>query len=90
MSDPVVTLYWRPACGFCTRLRASLAGAPFEIAEVNIWDDPEAAGVVRRFANGNETVPTVVIGAPDDDAAVGLVNPGAHEVLALVDSFRGS
>lgn len=46
--------------------------------EHNIWDDPAAAAVVRRHANGNETVPTVVIGA------TGLVNPSANALLTLL------
>lgn len=40
----------------------------------NIWDDPADAAVVRQHANGNETVPTVVIGN------VGMVNPRAGAV----------
>lgn len=89
MSEPIVTLYWRPACGFCARLRSALADAPFEFAEVNIWDDPAAAEVVRRFARGNETVPTVVVGDPGADDAVGLVNPGPGDVIELVAAHRG-
>jgi mycoredoxin len=42
--------------------------------EHNIWDDPADAAIVRRYANGNETVPTVVIGD------VGMVNPSATHV----------
>jgi hypothetical protein len=44
----------------------------------NIWDDPEAAAVVRSVADGNETVPTVRVGD------VALVNPSADEVLAVL------
>jgi hypothetical protein len=44
-------------------------------AEVNIWDDPEAGAFVRSVAGGNETVPTVVVGAK------ALVNPTPREVL---------
>lgn len=86
---PPVTLYWRPACGFCARLRAALADAPFEIREVNIWEEPDGAAVVRRVARGNETVPTVVVGDPDDEASAALVNPGPREVLELVASHGG-
>lgn len=43
--------------------------------EVNIWADPEAAATVRSIADGNETVPTVVV------AGRGLVNPSARAVL---------
>jgi hypothetical protein len=35
----------------------------------NIWEDPEAAAIVRSIADGDETVPTLIIGP------VGLVNP---------------
>ena len=79
-----VTLFWRPACGFCSSLRRALAGSGLPIVEVNIWDDPEAARVVQRLANGNETVPTVLIGELDDPGHVGLVNPSAAQVLDAV------
>lgn len=48
-----IDLYWRPGCGFCHRLPADL----------------DRAGIERTEHNGNETVPTVVIGRK------GLVNP---------------
>ena len=46
--------------------------------EINIWEDQDAAGVVRSLANGNETVPTVTIGD------ISLVNPSARQVVAEV------
>jgi len=46
----------------------------------NIWDSPEAASTVRSIANGNETVPTVVVG----DAA--LVNPSAGQVIQAISN----
>lgn len=58
-SKPVV--YWRPGCGFCMHLTSSLDRAGVDYDKVNIWDDPEGAAFVRSVANGNETVPTVVI-----------------------------
>ena len=45
----------------------------------DIWQDPAAAAVVRSFASGNETVPTVVVGD------TGLVNPSAREVAELIE-----
>lgn len=76
VDDGEVVVYWRPGCGFCASLRRQLerAGVPHRL--VNIWDEEGAAAVVRSIANGNETVPTVVVGP------VGLVNPSVHEVLA--------
>jgi glutaredoxin len=79
-----LTLFWRPACGFCSSLRRQLDGTDLPVHEINIWDDPDAAAIVRSFARGNETVPTVVVGAVGSDGAVGLVNPSGAEVLAAV------
>ena len=69
-----IDLYWRPGCGFCSSLRGQLDRLGIQRVEHNIWDDPSLAEVVRGHANGNETVPTVVIGD------VGLVNPSAVEL----------
>lgn len=71
----VPTVYWRPGCPWCARLRRGLARADVATREVDIWQDPAAAAVVRSVATGNETVPTVVIG----DRA--LVNPSVRQVL---------
>ncbi len=82
--QPTITLFWRPACGFCSMLRRQMEGTDLTYHEVDIWTDPSAAATVRSYANGNETVPTVVIGAPDDHESVGLVNPSLREVLGAV------
>ncbi|MDP2292517.1 MAG: glutaredoxin domain-containing protein [Actinomycetota bacterium] len=75
--DSEITVYWRPGCPFCALLRRGLhrSGLPFR--EVNIWDDPDAAAFVRSVAQGNETVPTVSVGA------VNLVNPSVRRVLEV-------
>ncbi|MDQ3385613.1 MAG: NrdH-redoxin [Actinomycetota bacterium] len=77
MTDEV-TFFWRPGCGFCTRLRSGLERAGVVLDERNIWDDPDAAAFVRSVARGNETVPTVVV------RGSALVNPPAAEVIALL------
>ena len=69
-----IDLYWRPGCGFCMVLRRQLDKLGIERVEHNIWEDPEDAATVRAHANGNETVPTVVVGG------VGMVNPSAGEL----------
>ena len=71
-----VHLYWRPGCMFCTMLQRGLTKARIDTVDHNIWDDPADAAVVRSHANGNETVPTVVIGS------TGMVNPSAAQVAA--------
>jgi len=74
----LVTVYWRPYCPYCMRLRWGLRRAGVEFDEVNIWEVPEAAEVVRSHAGGNETVPTVLVGG------VPMVNPTARSVVAEV------
>jgi len=79
MTPDAVHYYWRPGCPFCMMLRRGLDKAGIETIDHNIWDEPEAAAIVRGHANGNETVPTVVVGD------VGLVNPSAAEVGTLLE-----
>ncbi len=77
-----ITLYWRPGCGFCSSLRRGLDRLGIEHTDINIWDDPEDAAVVRQHANGNETVPTVVVGD------TGLVNPSAAQLAAWLAAHQ--
>lgn len=79
-----VVVYWRPGCGFCSSLRRQLDRAEIPHELVNIWEVEGAAGVVRSHANGNETVPTVVIGP------VGLVNPSLDQILAAASEHAPS
>lgn len=74
MITDAVHFYWRPGCGFCSMLRRGLDKAGIETVDHNIWDDPADAEVVCHHANGNETVPTIVVGD------VGMVNPSAKQV----------
>ncbi|GID97443.1 glutaredoxin domain-containing protein [Amorphoplanes digitatis] len=67
--DGRAVIYWRPGCPFCVRLRATLGPAGSRADWVDIWRDPEAAAAVRAVADGNETVPTVIL------AGVPHVNP---------------
>jgi len=50
----------------------------------NIWDDPDAAGFVRSVANGNETVPTVVVGKTT------MVNPSIDQVMEVLSRLEPS
>lgn len=61
-AESPVVIYWRPGCVFCARLRARLGRTARHALWVNIWEDPDAAAFVRSVNEGNETVPTVVIG----------------------------
>lgn len=73
-----IDLYWRPGCGFCSRLLRGLDKLGIDRVEHNIWDDPSAAEIVRQHANGNETVPTVVIGDHS------MVNPSPAKLVSFL------
>jgi glutaredoxin-like protein len=81
--DPAVTVYTRPGCPYCFRLRMGLRLSRVPFTEVNIWHDPAAAAAVRAVADGNETVPTVAVGGR------WLVNPRAGQVRDLIDGQPG-
>ncbi len=70
-----ITVYWRPGCPYCSRLRRDLLHVGLPFAEVDIWADPAGAELVRFAAGGNETVPTVVVGS------VTMVNPSVGDVV---------
>lgn len=78
MSEATVDFYWRPGCPFCMSLERSLEKLGLPLNKLNIWDSPDHAAVVRDIANGNETVPTVVVG----DAR--MVNPSAGQVVQAI------
>jgi len=69
------TLYSTPWCGYCFRLKGQLEreGIAFEL--VDIEQQPEAADVVRKVNNGDQTVPTLVFA---DGTA--LTNPSLAQV----------
>lgn len=81
--EDLVHVYWRPGCGACSALRMGLAEAGVVADWHNIWEDKAAAEFVRSVANGNETVPTLVVDgrpmvAPSSRAAlreIGLAAP---------------
>ncbi|MET9571498.1 glutaredoxin domain-containing protein [Streptomyces virginiae] len=74
-SGAVETLYWRPGCDLCIKLRTQLRAARIPYRKVDIRRDPDAAAFVRGVADGNETVPTVVVaGHPP------MVNPSLTRV----------
>ena len=70
-----VDFYWRQGCGFCMALDRGLTKAGIPMNKLNIWDDPAHAATVRSLANGNETVPTVVVGSTS------MVNPRVGQVI---------
>ena len=71
-------MYTRPGCPFSAKLKAKLALARIPYTPVDIWQDPDAAAIVRSVNDGNELVPTVRIGD------VFLSNPTLRQVKAAL------
>jgi mycoredoxin len=55
-----VTMYTTPWCGYCHRLKGQMDREGITVDLVDIEQQPEAAAVVERVNNGNQTVPTLV------------------------------
>ncbi|MBL1076019.1 glutathione S-transferase N-terminal domain-containing protein [Nocardia sp. 2] len=79
---PELIVYRRPGCPYCSRMRRVLNRHGIVHREVNIWEAPEAAAFVRSVANGNETVPTVVLRAGSTERS--WVNPPPKQLIATV------
>jgi len=73
----MVTIYSTTWCGYCRRLKSQLDREGVDYVEIDIEQDPDAAEIVMKVNDGNQTVPTVVF--PDGSAAT---NPSVAEVLA--------
>jgi glutaredoxin-like protein len=73
-----MVVYTRPGCPFSAKLRAKLALARIPYTKVDIWQDPQAAALVRSVNGGNELVPTVRVGD------VFLSNPSLRDVKAAL------
>lgn len=82
MSTPAVTMYSTPWCGYCHRLRSQLDREGIAYDVVDIERVPEAAGVVEKVNNGNQTVPTLVY---SDGSA--QTNPSLRDVKAKLESL---
>jgi mycoredoxin len=74
-----VDVYWRPGCGFCSRLLRVFDQSGVHVRLHNIWEDGEARRFVQQHNRGNETVPTVAVG-PDV-----VTNPSPRD---FVDQLR--
>lgn len=66
---------------FCSALKFGLRIRGIKTNKKNIWSNPADAATVRSVANGNETVPTVMIGSN------ALVNPTPKQVKQAMEKF---
>ncbi len=81
-SGPELIVYRRPGCPYCARLRRVLKRHGVAYREIDIWGAPEAAAFVRSVADGNETVPTVVLNTAQNTRH--WVNPSPRKLVATV------
>jgi mycoredoxin len=81
--DSTVTMYSTAWCGYCHRLKSQMdrEGITYEV--IDIEQQPEAAAIVERVNNGNQTVPTLVY--PDGTAQT---NPALKDVKAKLASLN--
>ncbi|WP_236670853.1 mycoredoxin [Streptomyces sp. 7-21] len=75
-----VTMYTTTWCGYCRRLKSQLDREGIAYTEIDIERDPEAAAVVERVNNGNQTVPTLVVVPDSGSGEVTMTNPSVAEV----------
>lgn len=72
-----VTMFTTTWCGYCRRLKSQLDRVGIGYTEVDIEQHPDAADMVMRLNDGNQTVPTLLF--PDGSAAT---NPSLAQVQA--------
>ena len=84
MDQALVTMYSTPWCGYCQRLKKQLDSVGLAYTEVNIEECPEAAQIVEKVNEGNQTVPTLVFA---DGYA--MTNPSLQAVISTVDELEG-
>jgi glutaredoxin len=75
-----VVIYWRPDCPYCLDLLLRLKFTRLRYRKVDIRKDAEARAFVRSVADGNETVPTVVV------AGQAMVNPSKRQLIEVAQS----
>ncbi|WP_148572627.1 mycoredoxin [Nocardioides caldifontis] len=82
-ADSTVIMYSTAWCGYCHRLKSQMdrEGITYEV--IDIEQQPEAAAIVERVNNGNQTVPTLVY--PDGTAQT---NPALKDVKAKLASLN--
>ena len=78
------TMYSTPWCGYCQRLKAQLGREGITFREVDIEQHPDAAAIVEKVNDGNQTVPTLVYA---DGSA--HTNPSVAQVKEKLAALAG-
>jgi mycoredoxin len=75
-----VTMYSTTWCGYCRRLKGQLDREGIAYTEIDIERNPDAAALVEKANNGNQTVPTVIIAPASGAAEITVTNPSLAQV----------
>jgi mycoredoxin len=78
------TMYTTPWCGYCQRLKGQLGREGITFEEVDIEQHPDAAAIVEKVNNGNQTVPTLVFA---DGSA--QTNPSVVQIKEKLAALAG-
>ena len=79
-----MTMYTTSWCGFCRRLKTQLDREGITYDVVDIEQQPDAAELVEKVNNGNQTVPTLVY---SDGSA--QTNPSLAQVKEKLAALAG-
>ena len=78
-------MYSTQWCGYCKRLKAMLNQDGITFTEIDLEQDPDAAAIVERVNNGNQTVPTLVFSDGES-----MTNPSVAKVKEKLASLATS
>jgi len=85
MSKTDFVMYSTQGCGYCKRLKSMLNADGIAFTEIDLEQDPEAAAIVERVNNGNQTVPTLVFSDGES-----MTNPSVAKVKEKLASLATS
>ena len=85
MSKTDFVMYSTQWCGYCKRLKAMLNQDGITFTEIDLEQDPDAAAIVERVNNGNQTVPTLVFSDGES-----MTNPSVAKVKEKLASLATS
>lgn len=89
MSNPYIPesgstlMFTTPWCGYCRRLKSQMDREGVTYSEVDIEQHPDAAEIVEKVNEGNQTVPTLLFS--DGSAAT---NPSLAEVVERIEAAK--
>jgi glutaredoxin len=80
---PPIVMLGRDTCEDTTRSRALLDGRGIPFSYLKVDEDAAADAWIRRLNDGGWRTPTILIGDPDQPAAI-LREPSDEELLAAL------